>query len=147
MSAAQVSPWGARRSDEPRCVVQADVGAAALLDALARALSPSGFRVRTVPGGLDAVRGVRGGYGLSEVLQLPLMTVLARVEVQVRVLDETPGGARVGVTCTAGASEVGAGKRVARALTSAVARLERAGATVHVGEWSAAWERAQHDAG
>ena len=142
---ARVEPWGARRSDQPQCVVQADVGGAVVLDALARAASPSGFRVRQVAGGFDAVRGLTGGYVLSEVVQLPLMTALARVEVQVRVLEDGPGGARVSVTCVAGAGELGASKRVARALTAGVSRLESAGASVRVGEWTAAWERAQGD--
>ena len=105
----RVEPWGARRSDQPQCVVHADVGAAAVLDSIAGASAACGLRVHRVPGGLDAVRGMTGGYLVSEIVQLPLMTALARVEVQVRVLDDAPGGSTVAVTCVTGAGELGAG--------------------------------------
>ncbi len=142
----RVEPWGARRSDQPQCVVHADVGAAAVLDSIAGASAACGLRVHRVPGGLDAVRGMTGGYLVSEIVQLPLMTALARVEVQVRVLDDAPGGSTVAVTCVTGAGELGAGKRVARALTGAAARLARGGAAVRIGPWVAGWEREKGDA-
>ncbi|KMM45466.1 hypothetical protein CWIS_10620 [Cellulomonas sp. A375-1] len=138
-----VEGWSARQADEPQCVVQTRAGAAVLLDALARAVSSAGFRVRSVDGGFDAARGISGGYLLSEVVQLPLMTALARVELQVRLAtDVAPGDdARALVTCVAGAHELGASKRVARALTQASAVLERSGSDTLVTDWSAAWQR------
>ncbi|AEI11744.1 hypothetical protein [Cellulomonas gilvus] len=141
MSGPEVERWTSRQADEPQCVVAADVEVPVLLEAVAAGARSAGLAARSVPGGLDASRGIRGGYLLSEVVQLPLMAVLAKVEIQVRVLVAEPGRARVSVTCVAGARELGAAKRVARALTDARSRMEAAGTPLRISPWAALWQR------
>ena len=146
MTAARVEPWTARQAAEPQCVVHAGTDPTTLLDALATALRAAGFRIVAAEGGFDATRGISGGYLLSEIAQLPLMTALARVALEVRVLPPDGAGTAVSVTCTAGAGELGAAKRVARALGDAREALVRRGVAVDVGVWLALWQRGAEDA-
>lgn len=131
-------PWVRRLSVQPTVTVRADLAPQQLLDMLAEHAYASGWQTCREGTSLVIARGMRGGAFLSEVVQLPLLVFLQRVELVVDAGQEDGGaGGCVRVTCRVGAGELEVRRRVSTLLSGYVDKLIAAGAGPVVGHWRA----------